>query len=391
MRTVCIKVFASRESARGLTAFLAAAAILWLAIVSSSMAAPPVSPAVATLTEKGLVKKGNFWILAEEAKLLEFDKSLKDLEKRCRDAQLVYDETVRQNKINKEQYDKAKKEYEQIQKLLKGGGLTPQQQSNLNTEAGKRAPVIQKLEPLLIDLTNGRQDGAFRKMTADLNAARSELILALGQVEENSPDALDEKYQAVRDDEELKAALAKAGPGAKLGPSRNFKKDPIKTATAEKLVFTNSLPLYLDDQRLVFDVVLNDKLTYPITDGRANDFTMLPAKVIESSGQKITEDAPQITLNANKQAYKCRLVKLKSMRLGKYVLTDVEVVALPDDAALLQPAIGRKTLVDYEMTSEAPDCKIIIKSNVDAEKERSADKKGPAKSPGPPPTLPKAQ
>ena len=367
---------------------LGAVAILWSTSFPTAPAAPPVSPAVEALTQKGLVKKGNFWVLADEAKTLDTIKELPQTEKKCRDAQTQFGEIVVQGKAAREQYDKTRKEYEQIQTLLKEK-TPPQQQNTLSQENNKRVLLLQKLEPVIVDLTGPKNNPALTKAAAELSIARFELISVLSFLQDSIP-TFETKYGALHDDPDVAAALKELGPGTRLGPARNYKKEPPKTAAAEKLAYSTTLPLYREEQRIVFDVVLNEKLTFAVSDGRTNDFTLLPAKAIESAGQKIADDAQQITLNADSKAYKCRLVKLNSLRLGKYLLKDVEVVALPDDAGSISPTLGRKTLADYELTSETADCKITIKSNADAAKDRASEKKAPAKPIGPPPALPKA-
>ncbi|HZZ74067.1 MAG TPA: hypothetical protein VFE24_17575 [Pirellulales bacterium] len=340
-------------------------------------AAPPVSPAVQTLTEKGLVKKGSFWITADEAKILEYDRNLKELERKTIQSQAQFEELVKQGKAAKEAYTQTRKEYDKIQELIKAGGLTPQQTAQLNQESNKRVPILQKAQPLIVDLQGQMDNAAFNAASAEFRKDREDLTLALIYLEKNAV-SLDEKYAELKEDPEVKAALLKL-PGARLGPSRDFKKEPIKTAPAEKLVYSNTLPLYRSKGVIVFDVLLNGTTFLPIGDGRVNDYTMIPQKVIEASGQKIPPDAQVLTLNANGKQYKTRLVKLGSLRIGKYVLTDTDVLAMPDDAQGLPTTLGRKTLNDFELTSDLPTCRITIKSTAEADKERAGEKKTPGK------------
>ncbi len=363
-------------------------ATLLVAPLLAPSSAWAVSPAVQKLTEKGLVKKNSFWLLADETKALETEKTFKDVEKKCRDAQTAFDEAVRVGKMAKEQFDKSKKELEQIKTLLSAGNMKPDQQNRLITENNNRVMLLDKLPSQMVDISVPTENAMFRKIAADLSAARFELLNALLFLQEKEP-LFEEKYQALREDEEVSAALKELGNGNRLGPTRNYKKEPAKTTTAEKLVFTDTLPMYRGKMGIVFDAVLNEKTLLPIGDGRANDYMMIPTSVIEGAGQKIAADAQEISLSNGQQTLKCRLAKLDSLRLGKYVLKDVEVIALPPEAVGIPVGIGRKTMADYEVNTEPRDCKVVIKSKVDADKDRDKDKdkKGPSKSVGPVPTI----
>jgi len=339
----------------------ASVAICMLFAGGMPVLAADLTPAEATevLTKKELVRKGTTWILSDEVKLAENLTALPTLEKKARDASLKFEDLIKGNKVGMPQMKKLRDEYEQIQKLLKAPNLTPQQQSNLAVEHDKRVMAIQQLEKTTINLRMNPLNPAFIVASQELSTARTELTNAVLQIQKAVP-TLEDKYQALKEDAEVKTALAALGSGAKLGPLKPYAKELTKIATAEKMVFGDVLPLYRIGNNIVYDAFVDDKVL-PLGYRTTSESAIMQVDVLESVGIKIPADAPTVTLTVDGAQYPCRLAKIPKIRVGRYELENVDVLVTPAAAKFLGPWLGTKSYAQYEVHEEIDECKFTIR------------------------------
>ena len=229
--------------------------------------------------------------------------------------------------------------------------------------------VSDRISQLTRQLNNDRQASAIQKRLDDASDAYTDLLFNLGEL----ADRTEERYEELADDEQVQAALDAlrdaTGRKISLGPRRIFLRHVKELRELENAVQIDRIELRKDNEVFFIRVMLNEKERVDMMLDTGASFVALPAELAERIGIKPAEEDPAIDLRiASGDLVQGKLMSLDSVRVGKFVIEDVDCVVLPaemQDAPTLlggsflrhftykvEPGSGRLTLSRVELLDD---------------------------------------
>ena len=171
---------------------------------------------------------------------------------------------------------------------------------------------------------------------------------------------LEAEYAKISTDAEVKSALARlnaaAGKPLAVAPSPTLTAALKRLQMLEDTVLSESIELRSDGQLLYVNVHVNGKHQQEMVLDSGASIVCLPAAVAAKLGMKPTEKDPLLTLVlADGREIQGRKMTLKSLRVGKFEVEDVECAVLGEDAVAAQACLGQTFLeaFKYEIDSAA--------------------------------------
>jgi aspartyl protease family protein len=191
------------------------------------------------------------------------------------------------------------------------------------------------------------------------NAAREaylEFVLAARKL----ADKIEADYARKGTDPEIRAQLARfnaaGGKQFELAPTPAFAASLKRLKQLEDTVLSEAINLRSDGQILWVNVHVDGKYQQEMVLDSGASMVCLPHAVAAKFGMRPTDKDPQITLVlADGREIPGRQMKIKSLRVGKFELDNVECAVLSEDAVAAQPLLGQSFLdaFKYEIDSSA--------------------------------------
>ena len=332
--------------------FLLTAALIAIVLCPLRARADQAS-AEATLKEKGLKKVNTYFLLPGETAL---NKSMRDVGRHKR--------TVRKEtkalRLEEKKVDAVKKV--RIQYL--------QQRRQLNALLGKEKNIsrFNKMVTAFnelgdrIRLLDAQLDGnkALKAARSKVNVARESYIEALLKMR-LLYDSTKEKYADLALDSAVKAAIAEvskaAGKPHQLGPTRPFLRNNVALKKVEDTVLSEKITLQANENGVLFvSAVFDGKYTQELAVSTSASMVYLPHDVAKKLGLDPPADAATITLQlADGRLVDAKLVTIKELRVGKFIVKDVECGVMPEGFSKGHPALGQSFLrnFNYKIDSDA--------------------------------------
>jgi hypothetical protein len=363
---------------RGAIQFAVTLGFAILLIASGTMvrqvrAADPAAAApTQVLAEKGLTRlKGDSssapWVLAAEARVHEQLEPFRKAEAAHRAAAKQVRAEDDGAKADKQELDQAEKNYETYTGWTKNPQTIPREIAarfasrqlmlqSLQDELNKQVEIVNRLRPKLANQANGGVSPALKSAIVDWMAARA-YLLQIYWAAQPELAALEGNYQTLADDPDVAAALKSLGKKHRLG-SKDYEQDKKRMAEVETSVLVGEVPYYREGMFDFVGAVLNEKvsLVLKIESVNVQSANWIPAATLEQAGIAIDPQTPTVNLNITGgpavRQIQCRKVKVPSLRLGKYLLEDLEFLALPADAKDLGAQLVIKELADYDVSQD---------------------------------------
>ncbi len=346
--------------------------LLGLAFVCLAAAAPPVDE---VLEGKGLSKSGPYYVLPAEADVAKASEKVKALQKALVAA------AMRQRAI--EMQDLANKnliiEYTQQSRALR------QQKAMVSTVQERNQIVDVSNE--LIDRIN-----LLSREVEDAKSLKKEVAAAVAERREPFLQELEElvklvgetntQYATLAGDSEVVAALARLNKdpkaGAKLGPSRTYQAYAKALKKAQGLIQSESIPLQENNGTFEVSVTLNGKLSKPMVFDTGAGIISLPAALAKEAGIVPGPEDPKIELTtADGRVHEGTLMTLKSVRVGKFTIENVECAVMPPNLKNAPPLLGGSFLkfFTYKLAPESSTLTLSKIGGPEVDAVRPADKK----------------
>jgi clan AA aspartic protease (TIGR02281 family) len=160
-------------------------------------------------------------------------------------------------------------------------------------------------------------------------------------------------------DPEVKAAVARlnqaAGKQFELAPSASFQSSLRRLKQLEDTVLSEAIDLRDDGGKtLRVSVVVNGKYQEEMVLDSGASLISLPSAIATKFGLKPTEKDPRITLQlADGREIEGRLMKLTSVRVGKFTVDNVECAVLGPEATMAEPLLGMSFLENFKFEIDA--------------------------------------
>jgi clan AA aspartic protease (TIGR02281 family) len=165
---------------------------------------------------------------------------------------------------------------------------------------------------------------------------------------------------------ETKAAIdrynAAAGKQLALAPTSGFAANLRRLKQLEDTVLSETIELHDDGSRtLSVSVVVNGKHQQEMMLDSGASLISLPAAVAAKFGLKPSDKDPRIILElADGRQIEGRLMKLASVRVGKFIVEDVECAVLGDAATSAEPLLGMSFLEHFKFEIDSAARKLTM-------------------------------
>ncbi|WP_175517699.1 TIGR02281 family clan AA aspartic protease [Planctomicrobium piriforme] len=169
-------------------------------------------------------------------------------------------------------------------------------------------------------------------------------------------DELEEKYAAIP--EETTALLEQYNVAAKttltLAASPSFQQNLKKLTEAEASILSEAVPLRGESNTFHVDATINGKHRKEFTVDSGASMICLPYAVAKEFGVEPTPQDPVIALIlADGGQVNAQLIKLASVRVGKFTINDVECAVLGPEAINAEPILGMSFLNNFKFEINA--------------------------------------
>jgi clan AA aspartic protease (TIGR02281 family) len=213
-----------------------------------------------------------------------------------------------------------------------------------------------------IELIDAQLDDnkALKAARGKVNTARETYIEALLKMR-RLYDATKEKYADLALDSDVKAAVAEIskalGKPHQIGPTRPFVRNDIALKKVEDTVLSEKITLQANENGVLFvSAVFDGKYTQELAVSTSSSMVYLPFDVAKKLGLDPPADAPTITLElADGRLVDAKRVNIKQLRIGKFIVKDVECAVMPVGFSKGHPALGQSFLrnFNYKIDSDA--------------------------------------
>ncbi len=292
-------------------------------LLAVALAAPALAVGTGAgdaLKDAGLSRSGNVYVLSDEMPVLDGIKALRltktQADKESRARLLIDNQIAAKRKLVTDD----DKEWHRLETRL-----------SLVTDPTIHNNIVLRMNRLVAEQKDA--DAAQKDLegqTGKLSTAAKIKFVDDLAVMDAKADAVIAKYQALAGDAAIKAALAKiiTAPRPTLGPSPEFVAAVADMKKWQSAVESEAIPLHEKDGVHEVDVLLNGSPFSMTVDTAATDVT-LPGEIAEKLQMVPDEKDPTIQLKlANGAIIEGKEMSLKSVRVGRFTLSDVPCVVL---------------------------------------------------------------
>lgn len=295
--------------------------------------------AVATLKAKGIVKTGSL-ALAEDAELA---KKLRDDFKLKKAWQLAEQELefASQN---------AKSNEQAVVELNKQLIL-----ANQSGDAAANNQIIAELN--LREIRRKELSGAETTARGKANKAREDYVTYVVETRRLA-DKVQNDYKLLAADKDVQKAVEElnqaTGKTFALAESKSLAASLKALKKIEDRVLSDEIPLTRHSNTFSLHAVINNKYQKEMMLDSGASLISLPDKVAKEINLEIPSDAETIKLKlADGRIIDGKLVKLKSVRVGKFEVDDVDCAVLGPDYPGAEPLLGMSFLQNFSFKIDA--------------------------------------
>ncbi len=293
-----------------------------------------------TLADKGLTKRGSYFVLEGETELAKkvsaarrsksvMDRGLRDLRKE-------------EAKLKRIKSYIAGKRFE-ARKWFK-------QLSEPNLTAARNNQIVAKLELIegeLKEIEQGplkKQQGVFNEVNGTYIEARDKYIAMVLESQADSKK-LAKAYEDLSKDAAVTGAIKQLSEADEkkyvLGPSSVFKSQNAVAGTMARQIITEDIEVKVENDVPWVEVIINGKQRRSMVLDSGAGLISLPWDVAEGIGLTPSADTPVIRLQlADGKIVEGWQMEIKSVQLGPFKVDNVECAVLPKELVAAEPLLG---------------------------------------------------
>jgi hypothetical protein len=286
------------------------------------------------LRSRGLVLQGRHWICAQEVALREQLADLSRREAALHPARRKFAEITEQYRRAKTLTTRYRDQLNEIQAQLKQDSIGIGQRQQLEGEQRKLSDKIHEMERTANELLGALDaDSPLNEVIVEFVNARNAVSVALLGIERHL-DSLDVRYAELAGDARIAKALTAKSAGVSLGPGEDYRRKYASQLTRlSKLVFTDAAPFYHRSGQQRISLIVDEQTPATFSFVGGDGPTLVPANLLTACGIELDADSPQVIVDLGERKLKARRTTLPSLRLGRHVVRNVEVIVLPPEAA----------------------------------------------------------
>ncbi len=297
------------------------------------------------LREKGLKKAGAMYVLSDESKLSQMMGQTTKIKRQVIDAGKSLMQAERQAVAKKQTLAQLR-----VQHVERSARLA----NVRNIEENNR--LVGELNAIAGQIELGTQDQTVENNLRQARARASELRESYAQhvIDMRSLyDSIRDKYDLLAADPVTKQAILEINKTAEkkveLGPSRTIDSIDRQLTKIEETVLSEEIVATIGDGNLLYvNAVFNGSESIEIAVDTGASSVVLPWSVAERIGLKPGPDAPRaIFVMADGRESEGRIVKAKSVRVGKFIVEDVECAVLGPENINAVPLLGQTFLGNF--------------------------------------------
>ena len=174
-------------------------------------------------------------------------------------------------------------------------------------------------------------------------------------------DSIRDRYDELAADTAVKEAVALLNQDAKqtleVTPSRGFKAMQRRLKAMEDMVLTENIPLEVTPGGTMYvSVVINGEHQQQMVLDSGASVISLPGSIAAKCGIEVDSSAPRIQLTlADNSVISGRLVTIAQVRVGKFIVENVECAVLGPEAINAPPLLGMSFLGNFKFEVDAND------------------------------------
>ena len=295
------------------------------------------------LAAKGMVRIGDTWCVPDEVRLRNAIEPLDRGERRCVALQQQVDELIRQNTAAGTELTQAQAALKQAQELLKSLPGGNAQRPAVEEEIKQQTARMQAAKARYVAGDRWGQDVPLKPLLLELIQVRQDVMVSLATIRELA-GSIGSLYAPLREDREVSAALRTLGSPQAMGPIRTYDTDLRRATKIEQTTLGGRVPIYREGKKLRVNALLNEQTPATFTLLESRGETWIPASMAEAVGIVPAADARRAMIRATPQrTLAVQVVSIPKLRIGKWVLKDVEAYLLPPEGEDLGAQLSRDT------------------------------------------------
>ncbi len=329
-------------------------AVFGLIAASNGAALADDGPA-GVLEAKGLRKAGLVYILPAEADVAKAAGAVRSAQQKLGVVMGEQAEVEGQIEANKQMVVEFTQQRRILREQMNGANSTAERNQYVNqlNELGDRVNLLHS--------GHDEEEEARKQAGAATSERREDYLQKLMELG-NLIEDVDATYAKLQADAEVKAAIDALNVGAKvnarvtLGPSKAYQASARALRKAQGSVHSETIPLSENRGTFLVNVVLNGKVTKAMIFDTGASMVSLPAELASRAGLNPTDADPTIRMQtADGRTHDAKLMKLQSVKVGKFTVNDVECIVVPPDLADAPPLLGGSFLkgFTYKLIPEA--------------------------------------
>jgi len=354
---------------------LLAVACLMLACVCRADGPAPVD----VLKEKGLIKQSGIYVDAGEPDVLTGMRQLRVSRKKLDDELKARQTQEQRIKSAKNTINGWMADYTALSDRM----ATVSDPTQQNQIIGRMNGLVGRIKQGTEEVTAMEQQAA--KVGTKSKAEFVEAVLALAPKAETVAD----HYKDFSSDESIKTAISKlnetARPKLRLGPTPEFASASNLLKKWRSEIEDEVIPVKMENGVPTIEVTLNGTLTRTMIFDTGASIVSLPAELAAELNMVPGPRDPEGEVSmADGHTIKVRKMHLKSVRVGRFVVEDVECVVLPRSATNAPPLLGDAFFSHFAFKLDAKAGELRLTDVAGASKDVTiaSDKKDSKSSPG---------
>jgi len=246
------------------------------------------------------------------------------------------------------QLQRAEAAQKEAQRLLNANTAKGTARRQFEAAEKRASQVVKILQQRFVRTDQLGQSGPVRQSVTEL--MKVQLVLA-GATDRIRSDvaSVEAQSQQLKRDRDVIQALKLLGPKQRLGPSRNYLKDLVRTADAERRAVADGVPFYREGNRIRLNVRVNESADATFTFSQSGDPTVIPDSLLRGSGLEISPKTPRQHYQRGNRKFDVRVVTIPYVRVGDHTLKDVRALVLPPEGEDLGARISRAAFHDFKV------------------------------------------